>query len=214
MNITPTRLTVRDFPIHSVDSSPDASKDAIRWYQANFGMVPNLAGVMAESPALFLSYWQTQQNLLQQGALSAREVNIVETVVAHHNQCQYCVAGHTAFGATPLFNNSPEELHAIRSDADFNEGRLNALRSFTLRVLESQGRISTGQLNEYLAHGYTRAQAMDVVACIAAKVMSNFTNQLALTPLDDAFAGMAEGLPYREDRHEKTAGGSAARSGR
>jgi uncharacterized peroxidase-related enzyme len=200
-----TRLTERDFPIHSIHTAPTASKEALQWYHDNFGMVPNLAGVMAESPALLLSYWQTQNNLLQRGALTPREVNIVETVVAHHNRCQYCVAGHTAFGTTPVFGNTDAELQAIRHDADLGDAKLNALRDFTVRVLEKQGRMATSQLEAFLQHGYTRAQAMDVVACIAVKVMSNFTNQLALTPIDAAFAPLAEGLPYREVRMEKAA---------
>ena len=45
----------------------------------------------------------------------------------------------------------------------------------------------------------------DVVANIAAKVMSNYANQIALTPLDDAFSGLADDLPYREGRIRKTA---------
>ena len=200
---TPTRFTDRDFPIHSNESSPAASQEALQWYQANFGMTPNLAGVMAESPALLLSYWQTQNNLLQRGSLTPREVNIVETVVAHHNRCQYCVAGHTAFGTTPVFGNTQEELQAIRNDADLGDAKLNALRDFTLLVLEKRGRMAVSQLNTFLAQGYTRAHALDVIACLAAKVMSNFANQLALTPIDAAFAPLAEGLPYREERTEK-----------
>jgi len=57
------------------------------------------------------------------------------------------------------------------------------------------------QLQSFLDAGYTRAQALDVVACIAAKVMSNYVNQIALTPIDEAFAPLAEGLPYREERN-------------
>lgn len=195
--------TERDFPIHSIESAPSSSQEPLSWYVSNFGMVPNLARIMAESPALLRSYWQTQLNLLQAGALSPREINIVETAVAHHNRCQYCVAGHTAFGTMPMFGNTAEELEAIRTDAELADPRLNALRQFALRVLEKQGRMSTAQLDEFLAAGFTRTQALDVVAAIAAKVMSNFANQLALTPMDDAFAPLANALPYREERRVK-----------
>jgi alkylhydroperoxidase family enzyme len=147
-----------------------------------------------------LSYWQTQQNLLAHSSLTPQEINIVQTAVAHANECQYCVSGHTAFGKTEFFNNTDEQLGAVRSGDDFEDPRLNALRTFTLRTLENKGRMSAGQLQEFLDAGFTRAQALDVVANIAAKVMSNFANQIALTPIDEAFAPLAEGLPYNEPR--------------
>ena len=198
--MTYTQQTERNFPMHTLESAPEASKEAMQWYQENFGMVPNLAQILANSPALLLSYWQTQLNLLKHGALSKQEVNIVETVVAHENRCQYCVAGHTAFGKNPLFNNTDEQLGAVRSDIDFEEPKLNALRDFTLVVMKNQGRMADAKLQEFLDAGYTRTQALDVVACISAKVMSNYANQIALTPVDDAFASLADGLPYKEER--------------
>lgn len=198
--MTHTKQTERHFPMHTIESAPEASKQAMQWYQENFGMVPNLAQILANSPALLLSYWQTQLNLLQHGALSKQEVNIVETVVAHENRCQYCVAGHTAFGKNPLFNNTDEQLDAVRNDIDFQDPKLNALRDFTLLAMKNQGRMANDKLQAFLDAGYTRTQALDVVACIAAKVMSNYANQIALTPVDNAFASLADGLPYKEER--------------
>ena len=199
------KATERDFPIHSINSAPDASRPALDWYQENFGVVPNLAGVLAESPALLLSYWQLQNNLLENSTLNPQQINIVQTTVAHANECQYCVSGHTAFGKMEIFNNTDEQLNAVREDKDFEDKQLNALREFTLRVLDNKGRMAMSQLLAFLDAGYTRAQALDVVACIAAKVMSNYANQIALTPIDEAFAPLAEGLPYREERLAKMA---------
>lgn len=203
----PTQQTERNFLMHTLDTAPEASKEAMQWYQDNFGMVPNLAMILANSPALLLSYWQTQINLLEKGTLTAPEINIVETVVAHENRCQYCVAGHTAFGKNPIFNNTDEQMNAIRSEIDFEDAKHNALRDFTLLVLKNQGRMADSALDAFLNEGYTRPQALDVVACIAAKVMSNFANQIALTPIDDSFASLAVDLPYQEERKAITAQG-------
>lgn len=201
----PTAYTERDFPMHSTASAAEDSLPALEWYKDSFSMVPNLAGVLAESPALLLSYWQLQQNLFAHSTLSRQEINIVQATVAHANTCQYCVAGHTAFGKMEFFNNTDEQLNAVRNEDAFEDPKLNALRDFTLLVLKKQGRISDGQLTAFLHAGYTRAQALDVVANIAAKVMSNYANQIALTPIDEAFAAFADGLPYREERVAKAA---------
>lgn len=200
----PKLKTERDFPIHDVDSAPTASRPALQWYQESFGMTPHLAGVIAESPVLLLSYWQTQQNLLAHSTLTRPEINVVQMTVAHANECQYCVAGHTAFGKTPFFGNTEQQLAAARTGAVYAEPRFNALRDFTLEVLANEGRTSMSDLDAFLAAGFTRAQALDVVACIAAKVMSNYANQIAKTPLDDAFAELAEDLPYRETRRARS----------
>lgn len=201
----PTAYTERDFPMHSTASAAEDSLPALEWYKDSFSMVPNLAGVLAESPALLLSYWQLQQNLFAHSTLSRQEINIVQATVAHANTCQYCVAGHTAFGKMEFFNNTDEQLNAVRNEDAFEDPKLNALRDFTLLVLKKQGRISDGQLTAFLHAGYTRAQALDVVANIAAKVMSNYANQIALTPIDEAFSAFANGLPYREERVAKAA---------
>lgn len=197
--------TERNFPIHQPETAPPASRPALEWYRENFGMVPNLAGVIAESPALLLSYWQTQLHVMNHSTLSRPEINVVQMTVAHANQCQYCVAGHTAFGKTPFFGNTDEQLNAARCGGAYAEPRFNALRDFTLLVLQNEGRMATGQLEAFLAAGFTRAQALDIVANVAAKVMSNYANQIALTPLDEAFAALAEGLPYHEVRTVKSA---------
>ena len=201
----PTAYTERDFPMHSTASAAEDSLPALEWYKDSFSMVPNLAGVLAESPALLLSYWQLRQNLFAHSTLSRQEINIVQATVAHANTCQYCVAGHTAFGKMEFFNNTDEQLNAVRNEDAFEDPKLNALRDFTLLVLKKQGRISDGQLTAFLHAGYTRAQALDVVANIAAKVMSNYANQIALTPIDEAFAAFVDGLPYREERVAKAA---------
>ena len=201
--MTTQNFTERDFSIHTIDSAPEASKEALNWYTENFGMVPNLAGLLAESPALLTSYWNTQNNLLESAALTPAEVNIVQTAVAHANACQYCVAGHTAFGKTELFNNTDEQLNAIRQDEKFDDPKLEALRDFALLVLRNQGRMASSQLQTFVDAGYSRQAALDVVACIAAKVMSNYANQIALTPIDDAFAPLATDLPYKEERGVK-----------
>lgn len=203
--MTSVTVTERDFPIHTADTAPEGSKAALNWYAENFGIVPNLAGILAESPALLNAYWETQKNLLAQAALTPQEINIVQTSVAHANACQYCVAGHTAFGKMEAFSNTDEQLNAVRADKTFEDPKTEVLREFTLLVLRNQGRMAASQLQSFIDAGFSRQAALDVVACVAAKVMSNYANQIALTPVDEAFATLAVDLPYHEDRAVRTA---------
>ena len=195
----PVQETERGFVIHTQETAPAQTKEVMDWYQQNFGFVPNLAGVMAESPALLRTYWQSQNNLTELGALTAPENNIVQMAIAVENECQYCVAGHTMAGKV-FFGSSEEELNALRNESSLPEAKFDALRAFAVDVYNSKGRVTDEQLAAFYDAGYNRQQALDVVANVAAKVMTNYTNQIALTPTDSAIAPFAEGLPYNEDR--------------
>ncbi len=191
--------TQRGYSIHSIDSAPEPTKEVLQWYVENFQFVPHLAGVMADAPALSRSYWQLQQNLTSMGSLTPPENNIVQLAVAVENECQYCVAGHTLAGKM-YFQSSEEQLQALRMNAKLSEPKFNALRDFALQVMDSRGRVTAAQLKSFMDAGYTRQQSLDVVANVAAKVMSNYTNQIAETPIDDPMKPLAEGLPFKEDR--------------
>lgn len=195
----PTGATERQFPIHSIESAPAESRAALEFVQSRFEMVPHLSGVMASSPALINSYKTLQTNLEELGGLTPAENNVVQMAIAFENECQYCVAGHTMAGKM-FFGSSDEELAALRTGGTLPEPKLEALRTFALQVNASQGRVTDEQLQAFLDAGYTRSQALDVVANISAKVMTNFANQLAHTPVDEPFRMFTEGLPFAEDR--------------
>lgn len=192
-------VTERGFAIHDMKTAPEAVMPYLEFGMENFGFVGNLTGVMADSPALANSYYLLQLNLQRIGTLSPPEDNIVQMSIAMENECQYCVAGHTLAGKV-FFKSPAAQLEAIRAEAELPEAKFNALRDFGLQVYESRGRVTDAQLQAFLDAGYTRSQALDVVANVAAKVMSNYANQLARTPLDEQIAPMAEGLPFAEDR--------------
>ena len=41
-----------DFEVHTLESAPDESREMLEKVKEKFDIVPNLAGVMAEAPAL------------------------------------------------------------------------------------------------------------------------------------------------------------------
>ncbi len=196
---TPSTATERGFPIHTQATADAQSQEALAFNMKTVNFIPNLSGVMAEAPALAHSYYQLQQNLQNFGSLTPPENNIVQMSIAMENTCQYCVAGHTMAGR--VWFKSPEaQLEAIRNKANLPKAKFNALRNFAVSVYTSHGRVSDKELQAFFAAGYTRKQALDVVANIAAKVMTNYTNQLARTPMDAQFAPLAKGLPFAETR--------------
>ncbi len=189
--------TPAGFTIYTMETAPESTHANMQWLVDNFGFVPNLAGVMAESPALLNAYLDTQRRLREESALGPMEVNIAQLAIAHANECRYCVSGHTMAGQ--MIYQTPEAiLQAARAGERINDPRLSALQDFTLQVYAQQGNVSDEQLEAFYAAGFSRAEALDVVACVAAKVMSNYANAIADTPLDEPMLPFAEGLSFSE----------------
>ncbi|MEM9092507.1 MAG: hypothetical protein AAGC93_27720 [Cyanobacteria bacterium P01_F01_bin.53] len=55
--MTYTQQTERQFPMHTLDSAPEPSKEAMKWYQEQ---LPNLAPIMLSG--LSVNYYQSLRN--------------------------------------------------------------------------------------------------------------------------------------------------------
>ena len=185
--------TANGFVLH--ETPPTGLEHVYDFMETNFGFVPNLTKVMAGSPALLESYLGAQNHLKSKANLGQAEINVVQMAIAVENKCEYCTAGHTMAGQA-FFKTPMEHMKAVRMRQAMSDPKLNALRNFAIRVYGQRGEVSAEDLDKFLEAGYTRDQALDVVACVAAKVMSNYTNSLAKTPLDAPLAPLAEGLPF------------------
>src|SRR5579859_4625383 len=83
------------YPIYTIDTAPEGSKPALRQLQQTFGMIPNIAGAMAESPSLMAGFVP----LFQQVHLSHLTEAQIQTLLltnAVTNACTWAVAFHTA----------------------------------------------------------------------------------------------------------------------
>lgn len=183
--------TTTGFTVHN---TPDESvRPRYEFAVTNFGFVPNLTKVMAGSPALLNSYVELQNNLRDQGMLSQAEINIVQMSIAVENGCSYCTAGHTMAGR--VFFKTPEEhMRSVALQQQLSDPKLRELQAFAVALYDGRGHVTDDQMSRFLGAGYTRDQALDVVACVAAKVMSNYTNALADTELDEPLKPIAESL--------------------
>lgn len=200
---TTTRTTDRGFKLEAPDDAPAEIREIFDWYLENFNFVPNLTRIMSESPALLRSYWSTQIHLLEDGLLTGQENNIVQTVISAENECRYCVSAHMLAGRVVL-DSSAAVLSALRTNSELPETKFNALRDFALEVYRTKGRVDDQALAAFCEAGYSNAQALDVVANIAVKVMSNFTNQLSHNELDELIAPEAEGLDFGRKNSESS----------
>ncbi|MEL6410477.1 MAG: carboxymuconolactone decarboxylase family protein, partial [Pseudomonadota bacterium] len=74
---------------------------------------------------------------------------------------------------------------ALRNETPLPSAKLEALRTFTLRMLRNRGNVTEAQMQEFFDAGYDHRAVLDVILGLAQKVMSNYINHVAETPLDE-----------------------------
>ncbi|MCI4663509.1 MAG: carboxymuconolactone decarboxylase family protein [Neomegalonema sp.] len=173
-----------DFQLHTKETAPEASKPLLENSLKAFGMTPNLHAVMAESPQLLDAYQQAHE-LFQRTSLSAVEQTVVWQAINVEHRCHYCVPAHTALAKMAKVDDTV--IEALRNGAPLADAKLEALRTFTLEMVRQRGDVSAEAVNAFLAAGYGKRQILDVVLGVAQKVMSNYVNHLADTPVDPPF---------------------------
>ncbi len=175
-----------EFVVHTIEDAPEKSKALLESSKKAYGMVPNLHAVMAESPALLEAYKTISNIFDKQTNLSATEQQIIAMTNNRLNGCTYCMAAHTSImqGAKV----AEDVITALRDGTPIADPKLEALRVFAEKVNVKRGLLDDGDIEALLSAGYTKQTVFDVIVGTAYKVLSNYTNHVAQTPLDKMFA--------------------------
>jgi alkylhydroperoxidase family enzyme len=173
-----------DFTLHTIDSAPEKSKPLLENSQKGFGMIPSLHAVMAESPSVLNGY-QTLHQLVLDSSFDKDEVTVVWQTINVENACHYCVPAHT--GIAKMMEVSDDIINALRDEKPLPSDKLEALRTFTLAVMNKHGNVSKEDLDAFYSAGYKHRQVLEVILVLSQKVMSNYINHIAETPIDEPF---------------------------
>ncbi|MGH9341577.1 MAG: carboxymuconolactone decarboxylase family protein [Acidobacteriota bacterium] len=177
-----------DFKIHTLESAPKGSFEILSKAKEKYGFLPNLLGVLAESPSALKAYF-TLGGLLEQTSFTPGEQQVILLAVSLENRCEYCVAAHST--VAKMQQVPPGVVEALRNDGSVADPRLRALSQFTRTLVRNRGWVSKEEIEDFLSAGFTRAQVLEVILAVAMKTLSNYTNHLAETPLDAPFEGAA-----------------------
>jgi AhpD family alkylhydroperoxidase len=169
------------FPLLDMDSAPKESIEWLEKAQQNFGLIPNVEKVMALSPQLLAGYtfmWDGFNTT----SFTDEEKQVVYLTANYENECNYCVPWHTILAEQSGM--SQFNVEALRGGGQLDDPKLNALSQFTRLLIANRGKLSVMQMNEFYDAGYSDKQALEVILALAVKLISNYTNSIAGTPLD------------------------------
>lgn len=172
------------YTIHTEETAPESARPILKQVKGKFGFVPNLLGRMADAPALLKGYLALA-DIFDSTSFSPTERQIVLLATSLANGCGYCMAAHTAIAG---MQGVPEDIiQALRGNTPISDKKLESLRRLAYSIAETRGYPEESTVRGFLAAGYSQAQLLEVILGVGFKTLSNYTNHIAKTPLDDAF---------------------------
>ena len=177
-----TNHNLKPFKVFNEQTAPDASKAHLKAANDAFGLIPNVEGVMSQAPTLLASYMMGWDQF-NQNSLTEQERQVVYQTANFENNCEYCMPWHTILAEQAGL--SEEDVEALRNASPLSDTKLEALRIFSRDLVRTQGSVEPNSLQTFFTAGYGEKQALEVVLGLAVKTMSNYTNAIAQTKLDD-----------------------------
>ena len=177
------------FTVHTMETAPTGSRPMLEAFKKAFGFVPNLYAVFAESPAALQGALAIGE-AFSKSTLSPVEQQLVALAVSEANDCQFCMAAHSTI-AKHMAKADPALVAAAREREPLPDTKLDALVSFTRKLVEQRGFVAEADLAVFLKAGYTRAQVIEVLLGVGMKTFNNYVDHIARVPLNDQFKAEA-----------------------
>ncbi len=181
-----TRLT-----LHTQATAPEASRPFVDKAIANNGFLPNLIGVLANSPQALQTY-MTVSGINAETSLTLAEREVVQITAARIHGCDFCIAGHTAV-ALKKAQLPVDTVRALQQGQDTGDAKLDAVRVFAEAVIATRGGVGDAAYGAFTAAGYNEQQALEVVLGISLATLCNFANTLAGTAINPQLQPFASG---------------------
>ena len=145
-----------------------------------FGTAPNMFRAVANSPAALRSMWGAF-GALGGGVLGAALGEKIAVAVADRNQCEYCLAAHTAFGQKAgATAQEMSEAQAGRAQ----DAQTAAALSFALKLVNHRGQVSDADVAQLRAARFNDEQIVEILAHVALNLFTNYVNVAFKVPVD------------------------------
>ena len=174
--------------VHTIESAPEASKPLLEASQKAYGMIPGLHGVLAAAPGILEGY-QKLHELFVNTSFNEEELTVVWQAINVEHACHYCVPAHT--GIAHMMKVDNDIIESLRNETPLTDAKLESLRIFTLSMVRNRGNVSQEELQAFYTAGYGEQQVLEIILGLSQKVISNYTNHIANTPVDAAFQKFA-----------------------
>jgi uncharacterized peroxidase-related enzyme len=177
-------------PAHTLSSDSARVRDVLEKAKEQVGFLPNMYANMVNSPGLLETYLFGYDRFRKESGFSPAEQEVVFLTISRENGCHYCVAAHSMI-AEKMSGVPKTVIRAIRNGTPIPDSRLAALNDFTRTLLEKRGWVDRTDVGRFVGAGFREDQVLEIVLAMAVKTLSNWSNHMFETQVDDMFAGWA-----------------------
>ena len=172
------------FDIQTIDRAPEGSRAPLEGLQQAFGMLPNVAGIIANSPVLANIFVPLFKGV-HGGTFTEAEIQTLLLTNAVTNSCAWAVAFHSYLALKAGLN--PADVEAIRQRRAPQEPRYAALSAYARSLIEKRGHVGDAAVEAFLAASFKPNQALEALAVSAASTITNYALNIAEPPLEPMF---------------------------
>ena len=169
------------------DTATGRTKELFEGAVAQVGMVPNMYANMANLPEMYDTYTFGYQKFRETGVFTSQEQEVVFLTISMLNNCEYCTGAHSMI-ADKMSGVDAATLASLREGQTIPDAKLAALADFTRVMVETAGNPTKESVAKFREAGYEDKAILAIILALSVKVISNFSNHLFATPLDDAFS--------------------------
>jgi uncharacterized peroxidase-related enzyme len=179
-----------NLPQLTLESADAASRAVLEKAKVQVGFIPNMYQGMANLPGVLDTYLHGYAAFRAEGGFTPAEQEVVFLVISRGNGCEYCVSAHSMLAAK--VSKVPENvLKALRDGSAIPDPKLAALATFTETMRNTRGQLTQADLAAFLAAGFSERHVLAIVLALAVKTLSNYSNHLFHTQLDETFGAFA-----------------------
>jgi uncharacterized peroxidase-related enzyme len=157
----------------------EANQNLFDALQKKLGFVPNLYATLALSENALGSYLQFQS---AKSSLSQKQREVINLVVSQINECQYCLAAHTAIGG--MIGLSADQIIQIRRVHIEFDQKLQALAALVQSIVVNRGRADGALVDAFFAAGYSQENLVDTIVAVGDKIITNYLHNTTEVPVD------------------------------
>ena len=162
------------------ETATGPAKQLLDGVQKKLGFTPNIMRTMANSPAVLQGYLNFS-NALGKGSLSPKLREQIALVVAQDNQCEYCLAAHSAIGRTVGLS---EEAIRDSRRGESPDGKEAAILEFASTLVVNRGWVTDEEIAKLHKAGVTEGEIAEIIANVGLILFTNYLNHVAQTEID------------------------------
>lgn len=167
------------FAVPTRDSVSATNQGLFDALKGQLKFVPNLYATLAYSDNALGTYLALQS---AKSSINAKSREVVNLVVSQVNECEYCLAAHTALGKMNGFTDA--QVLEIRTGRASFDARLDALARLTRSITVARGKPDAALVDAFFAAGWTKENLVDVIVTIGDKIITNYLHGTTKVPVD------------------------------